>query len=207
MKTTSKLVALGLTALLLAGIPVMLVMQHQALDRVRQQNRLLQQQVDGLIAQADQLTEERDRLSSLIVAHEAKTSAPVAREQLSELLRLRGDVGRLLLQEREIEQSRRDQMQAAQAKQPNAESELARLTKLHSMNLVSAAELDQARFGLELLKAQANGDVVEIGRIRLQQAEAELARAAELRKQSLISQTEYDEALRKVDSVRAGAGR
>ena len=98
-------------------------------------------------------------------------------------------------------------MQAAQAKISNAETEFARLTKLHSKNLVSAAELEQARLELELLKAQAKGDAAEVARVRLQQAEAELTRAVELRKQSLISQTEYDEAVRKVESVRAGAGR
>ncbi len=52
----------------------------------------------------------------------------------SELLRLRGEVGRLRLQHREIEPSGRDQMQAAQGKLADAEAELARLTKLHSEN-------------------------------------------------------------------------
>jgi multidrug resistance efflux pump len=98
-------------------------------------------------------------------------------------------------------------MQAAQAQIPNAETELARLTKLHSKNLISTAELEQARSNLELLKAQAKGDAAEVPRVKLQQAEAELARADELRKRSLISQTEYDEAVRKLESAKAGAGR
>jgi hypothetical protein len=78
---------------------------------------------------------------------------------------------------------------------------------LHSENLVSVAELDHARFALELLKAQAKGDTAGVARIRVEQAESELSRAAELRSQSLLSQTEYDEALRKVESVRGGAER
>ncbi len=71
--------------------------------------------------------------------------------------------------------------------------------------LVSDQELDQARFAVELLKAQAEGDTAGAARVRLQQAEAELARAAELRRQSLISQTKYDEAHRKVESLRGAA--
>jgi hypothetical protein len=196
MKTTSKLAAVCLPGVLLIGTAMMLVTQQHALHHLRQENRLLQQQ-------ADQLTEEKGRLSMLIVAHEPNAGAPLAREQFSELLRLRGGVGRLSLQEREIEQSRRDQMQAAQAKLPDAEAQFARLTKLHSENLVSVVELDQSRFALELLEAQARGDATEVARLRVHQAEAELARAAELRSQSLISQAEYDEALRKVGSVRA----
>ena len=185
----------------------MLVTQQRDLNRLRQENRLLQQEVDGLIARADQLTEEKERLSTLISADEANARAPLAPEQFSELLRLRGDVGRLRLQEREIEQSRRDQMQAAQAKLTNSEVELARIMMLHSEHLVSGAELSRARFSVELLKAEAQGDMAEAARIRLRQAEEELARAAELRGQSLISQQEYDEALRKVESAKAGTER
>ena len=207
MKSTSKLVTRGVAILVLASMGVMFVVQQQALKRVRQQNGLLQQQVDELTAQAKQLADERERVSKLIAVQEANAGSPLAPEPSSELLRLRGEVGRLRLQERESEQSRRDEMQAAQAQIPNAETELARLTKLHSKNLISTAELEQARSNLELLKAQAKGDAAEVPRVKLQQAEAELARADELRKRSLISQTEYDEAVRKLESAKAGAGR
>lgn len=206
MKTISK-VAGCLAVFLLAGMTLMLVRQQQALDRLRGQNRSLQQQVDGLTTQADQLAEEKERLSRLAAAQEAKAGIPLAREQFSELLRLRGKVGSLRLQEREIEQSRRERMQAAQEKLTNAEVDLARLTKAHSENLVSSAELTNAWFTVELLKAEARGDTASAAQVRLQQAAEELARASELRSQSLISQTEYDQALRKVESLRAGADR
>jgi hypothetical protein len=204
MKTRSKLAGVCLTGFLFVAMAGMIVIQHQALDRVRQENRLLQEQVDGLSAQSEQLTAEKERLSKLTAAPQAKAGVPAAQEPSREMLRLRGEVGRLRLQERDAEQSLRDEMQAAQAKLANAEAELARLTKLHSEKLVSEIELSQAKFALESLKAEAKGDKTEAAQIRLRQAEEELARAAELRTQSLISQTEYDDAARKVESLRAG---
>lgn len=205
MKTRTKPARLALVVFLFAGMAVVLVIQQRAFIRVREQNRLLQQQVNGLRAQANQLTDEKEGLSKLVAVDDAKAGAPLAGEQFSELLRLRGEVGRLRLDERASEQARRDEMQAAQAKLAGAESELAQLTKLRTENLVSLAEVERARFALELLKAQAKGDTTEAARLRLEQAQTELARAAELRNQSLISQAEYEEALRKVESLRGGA--
>ncbi len=204
MKLTSKMAGSGLAGLLLAGTTLLLVVQQQSLNRVRQENRILRQRVDVLTMQAEQLTDEKDRLSHSIALREANAGTPLAEQQFSELLRLRGEVGRLRLQEREIEQSRRGQMQAAQAKLADAQGVYARLKNLPE-NLVSAADLRQARFKVELLQAQAKGDPAEVSRVRLRQAQEELTRATQLRSQSLISQTEYDEAVRKVELIKAGA--
>jgi hypothetical protein len=206
MKITSKPAGIYLAGLLIA-MAVIIVIQHQVLSRVRQENRSLQEQVNGLSAQLEQLTAEKERLSKSAAAQQANASALLPQEPSGEMLRLRGEVGRLRRLERDTDQSLHDQMQAAQGKVANAEAELARLTKLRAENLVSIAEIDQASFDLELLKAQAKGDAAGVSRIRLQQAEKELARAAELRNESLISQTEYDEAIRKVASVKAGTDR
>src|ERR1043166_9286988 len=123
MKSTSKLVTRGVAILVLASMGVMFVVQQQALKRVRQQNGLLQQQVDELTAEATQLAVERERVSKLIAVQEANAGSPLAPEPSSELLRLRGEVGRLRLQERESEQPQREQMQAAQAQIPNRSEE------------------------------------------------------------------------------------
>jgi multidrug resistance efflux pump len=150
------------------------------------------------------LDAEKEQLSKPVAAQNAKAATPQAQEQTGELLRLRGEVGRLHLQDREQEQVRRDELEIARAKIPDAEAELARLTKLYSDKLISTQELSHATVVVELLKADANGDKAEAARFRLRQAEEELARSAQLRSQSAISQGEYLEAVRKAESLRAG---
>jgi serine/threonine protein kinase len=73
-----------------------------------------------------------------------------------------------------------------------AETELERLTKLHADNLVSQSDLDQARFAVEISRAELSGDAVEVSRVRLRQAEEDFQRASELRKQNFISESEYN---------------
>jgi hypothetical protein len=187
-----------LAVCLFVGIAAVLLFQRQSLHRLRQENLLFQQQVERLTAYADHLAAETGRLSALNEVQLAKAGTPLTQEQFSELLRLRGQVGRLQILDQDAERLHRDQMQAAQAKLSNAEAELARVKKLHAQNLVSAAEFSESKFALELLQAQARGDTAEADRIRRRHAEEELARAAELRSRSLISESEYNEALIKV---------
>lgn len=123
MKTASRLAFVCLGGYLLVGIAFALVLQRQALNHVRQENRLLLQRVEELVAQTGQLTAETERLSKLTEAQHPKDGL-LPQEQFAELLRLRGEVGRLHLQDREAEQSRRDRMQGAQAKLPDAELNL-----------------------------------------------------------------------------------
>jgi hypothetical protein len=204
MKITSKAATVCLAAFLLVGMAGTVLMQHETINRLRQENRSLQQQIDLLTAQSDQFAAQNEQLSKLIAAQPAKAGSSPGQEPSSDLLRLRGEVGRLRLEVKDAEDSRRAEMQAAQSKIADAETNLARLTKLHSQQLVSEQELSHAQFALQLLKAEANGDKALAARVRLQDAEADLARAAELRKQSVISQSEYDEAARKVESLRTG---
>lgn len=202
MKTTLKFAGAFAAVFLLAVVAVSL--HRRALDRVQQENTFLRQQVDELMAQTEQLAAEKARLSSAMAESRKNTDTAAPQEPSRELLRLRGEVSRLRVQDRDVEQARREQMQAAQTKLPKAEVELARLTKAYSEKLVGSAELSKAKFIVELLRAEARGDTAEATRVRLEQAQEELARATELRDQSLISQTEYDQVVREVESVRAG---
>lgn len=204
MKTTSKVVTVCLAAGVLVGMAGNVLMQHETINRLRQENRSLQQQIEQLIARSDQFADEKERLSKLIVEQPANADSSPVQQVSSEVLRLRGEVGRMRLEVRDTEESRRAEMQAAQSKVADAEANLARLAKLHSQQLVSEQELSHAQFGVQLLKAEANGDKPLAAQIRLQEAEQDLARATELRKQSLISQSEYDDAARKVASLRTG---
>jgi hypothetical protein len=71
-------------AIVLAGVAVLLVAQHQTQARLRADNESLQQQVAGLQAEIE------SRTNSAAAAGRSLTD-----EQLSELLRLRNEVGRL----------------------------------------------------------------------------------------------------------------
>jgi hypothetical protein len=179
-------------------------MQHAAIDRLRQENRSLQQQVEQLTAQADQFAAEKEQLSKLIAAQPATAGSPNGQQPSSEVLRLRGEVGRMRLEVKDSEDSRRAEMQAAQNKIADAETNLARLTKMHAVGAVSEPELSHAQFTVQLLRAEANGDKPLVAKIRLQEAEQDLARATNMRNVGVISQSEYNEAARKVESLRAG---
>jgi hypothetical protein len=200
MKTASKLAIVCLAA----GLVATVVMQHATIDRLRQENVSLQQQVERLATQSEQSAAEKEELSKLIAAQPSKATLSPGQEQSSELLRLRGEVGRMRLEVKESEESRRAEMQVAQSKIADAETNLTRVTKMFAVGAVSEPELSHARFAVQLLKAEANGDKTQAARIRLQEAEQDLARATKMRNVGVISQTEYDEAARKVESLRTG---
>jgi hypothetical protein len=189
----------------LAGAVLILValgwlVERRALRRAQAENAALQEQVDELIATKNELVTENDRLARLLAVDEKNA----AQEPSSEVLRLRGEVGRLRVQERETEQSRQEQMRRAQAKLEDAELKLAHAMKLHTEKLVSSADLSSAKWNVELLKAEAKGDTAEAAQVKLRQAEEELVQATQLRREGLISETEYQQAVTKVDSMKAG---
>jgi multidrug resistance efflux pump len=204
MKTTSKIAGMGLAAGLLVGLAGTVVMQHATIDRLRHENRSLQQQVEQLTAQSDQIAAEKEQLSKLLAAQPPKAASSPGQQPSSELLRLRGEVGRMRLEVKDSEDSRRAEMQAAQNKIADAETNLARLTKMHAVGVISEPELSHAQFAVQLLKAEATGDKPLAAQIRLQEAEQDLARATKLRDVGVISQSEYDDAARKVESLRTG---
>jgi hypothetical protein len=205
MSNKSKAAWLCLTGVLLAGMMGVLVLHRQALNRVQQENQLLRQQLADQTARADHLAAETQRLSTLLETP-ADATATSPQDPSREVLRLRGEVSRLHTLEKDTEAAAQDQMRVAQEKLTNALVELTRMTKLRDEAVVSASELSKARFAVEVLQAEAKGDIAGAARVRLQEAEEELSRAQELRSKNLISQTEYDQAVRKVATLRAGTG-
>jgi RNA polymerase sigma factor (sigma-70 family) len=82
--------------ILIAGLATPLLLQHQSLGRMRDENNHLREQTLSLqqqAAQTAQLAAENQRLSNLL-AHAGSTQ-PSKPEQLGELLRLRGEATRL----------------------------------------------------------------------------------------------------------------
>jgi hypothetical protein len=110
---------LGLAgAVAVAGVATPLVIQHQAAVRLREENRSLQQQAD----QAAEQRAENEHLSRMVA--QANAAHALTNNQLSELLRLRGEVGLLRGQSNELatlrEENRR--LQAGLAAGQNAKA-------------------------------------------------------------------------------------
>jgi hypothetical protein len=83
-------------ALLLAGVATPIIWQHQLLNRLHQENSALRQEV----RQAETARAEKEALSRQIAA--MRMNASLNKAQLSELLRLRGEVGLLRKESQEL---------------------------------------------------------------------------------------------------------
>src|ERR1017187_9263072 len=83
-------------AAVLVGSGILLVFEHQATTKLREKNQAMQQQVE----QGGRLGEENQRLSNLVA--QASNPASLPKDQLGELLRLRGEVGPLRRQKAEV---------------------------------------------------------------------------------------------------------
>ena len=90
--TMTKLQACIIGVLVVAGLAVLLIVQNQSIARLREESRALREQA-GQLAQVEA---ENERLSNLLA--QAKIAEPLPREQMSELLRLRGEVTQLRAQ-------------------------------------------------------------------------------------------------------------
>ena len=95
--------------------------------------------------------------------------------------------------------------EVAAARLNQAETELDRMTKLRAENLVSEQDLNQARFNVELRRAELAGDRAKVARVQLAQAEDAFQRASELYKQNLISEAEYNREKAELELRRAYA--
>ena len=98
MITKAKLAIFGV--LLVTAIATPMLVQHQTLGRLRNENASLRQQVEQL----SPLRVENQRLSNLVA--EAGNDQPGPADQTSELLRLRGEVGRLRQENQEVNRLR-----------------------------------------------------------------------------------------------------
>src|SRR5262249_8686195 len=92
LMTTTKL-KLAAGVLILAGVGITLVLEKQTQAKLRQDTQSLRHQIEQL----EGLAQENQRLSNQL----ALSSAPPP-EQLGELLRLRGEVGRLRQETNEL---------------------------------------------------------------------------------------------------------
>ena len=89
-----------ISAIVVASVVTPLMVQHQAQARLRVQDEALRDRTDRLT----RLQEENERLSNRFA--QANKSSALSNEQFNELLRLRGEVGRLRMDLRELEQAK-----------------------------------------------------------------------------------------------------
>jgi RNA polymerase sigma factor (sigma-70 family) len=102
------------SALVVAGVVTPLVLQHLSLVKLREQNQALQQQGEL----AAQLSTENARLSNLVAQASSARTQDDAR--LSELLRLRGEVGLLRKLTNELGRLKEENRSPAVTPQPEA---------------------------------------------------------------------------------------
>src|SRR6267378_7854009 len=109
MSLTSRIVS----AVILVAAATLLVIQQQSIRRLRRDNQALEQQANQLT----QLSAENERLSNLVT--QATGAQLHAKEQESELLKLRGEVGRLRQADKDLDKVREEnrRFQATLAKQ------------------------------------------------------------------------------------------
>jgi len=92
----SKLKISAVSALVAAAVVMPLVTQYQRLTHLREENKSLREQV----RRADELRSENDKLLAQLA--EAKQRPELAGDQLTELLRLRGEIGPLRRDSQEL---------------------------------------------------------------------------------------------------------
>jgi hypothetical protein len=88
------------------GLAAWLAVEHQARARLGEEHGALEQQAEQMAG----LVAENERLSNVVARADRQQSLPD--EQSLELLRLRGEVGRLRQQTRELEAVRNENLQA-----------------------------------------------------------------------------------------------
>ena len=108
MKAQSVILS-GLCASVLVGLAIWLAVEHQARLRLGEENTALRQQLDRMA----RLAAENERLSNLVA--QANRSPSLPDDRLKELLRLRGKVGVLRQQTKELETLRNENRQARAA--------------------------------------------------------------------------------------------
>jgi RNA polymerase sigma factor (sigma-70 family) len=85
-------------AVVVAGVATPLAVQHRGQVKLREENQSLRQQLD----KQSELAAENERLAGLIATTAQAQSNLLPQDQLNELLRLRGEVGRLRAESHEL---------------------------------------------------------------------------------------------------------
>jgi hypothetical protein len=154
---TNLKILIVLVALLAMG--ALLLMQNQAQSKLRQENEALKQQVQ----QVEQLTAENEQLSNQV----AQAKSSVSKDQMDELLRLRGEVGTLRQQAGQAQRLREEnlklqevaQAKSAQQPQPGEQDQAA----MQARNVAVAKLNDSRRVLLSfLLFARQNQDQLPV---------------------------------------------
>lgn len=124
---TAKL-KLGIAGAIAVALGAPLIVQHQTVSKLREENQSLQLQQTRLT----QLTAENERLSNQLVA--ANSAKVLPEGQARELLRLRGEVGLLRQQSKELErvQAENHQLRTWQVQQ---------LVAVQSQQVLSPADM------------------------------------------------------------------
>ncbi|MGI8964480.1 MAG: hypothetical protein ACR2H1_00140, partial [Limisphaerales bacterium] len=130
--TMTKLKIGIICALGIASVATPLIIQHQSQVKLRDENKSLQLQVDQLA----QLTAENERLSKLV----APGNNSLAKDQLSELLKLRGEVGVLRRQNQQLEKLRAENGQRRGVE--SSQSQTAQLPTQEEAEAVSASTVN-----------------------------------------------------------------
>lgn len=130
---TATQLKLGVGALLVAGAAAALVLQHQAREKLRNENESLRQQIAQLKSDAGSLS---NRLAA------AGDSQKLSARQLDELLKLRGDVGQLRNQLSAAQAAAR--IAAGQAQRPSVEDPAAQQQKMRMRKMANAKTLAAA---------------------------------------------------------------
>lgn len=108
----SKLKVSAVSALIVAGVATPLVLQHQTVTRLRTEKAALEEKARG----AGVLQDENEQLSRQLA--DARQLQLLSKAQLSELLRLRGEVGVLRRDSQELANLRAKQLAEQAAAQP-----------------------------------------------------------------------------------------
>ena len=143
----TKLKAGILSALVIAVAAIFFMVEHQGRTELRQENQALRQQFNQLA----QLTAENERLSNLVAR--AESAPKLQPEELSELLKLRSEVGQLRRNSAESEKLRQENQQllAAVSQPPKIA-----WTGIASNPAVIPAPLISRRFKIDLAKLVIN---------------------------------------------------
>jgi RNA polymerase sigma factor (sigma-70 family) len=142
---TATQLKLGIGALVVAGAATAMVVQHQSQTRLRDENESLHQKVTQLQANNESLS---NRLTSV---DQAKS---LTDEQMNELLRLRGEVGRLREQTNDIEEvqaeNRRLHAQIAAENQSEiSQDDRFQIRKLHVQDAATAILTAMKNYALD----------------------------------------------------------
>jgi hypothetical protein len=166
--STTKL-KFSVSALAVVAAATALIVQHRSQTRLREENRSFQRQVDH----DAKLGEENQRLSNLVAQASGRQSLP--QEQMRELLRLRGEVGRLRQENKEMKKFREEIRQTQLTPGVGAELRIAR-QKLSDLRDLYGDQHPDVQAQLRAIESLERSGTTPGETLELAKAKEELAR-------------------------------